>query len=67
MQKYESFMTKQKQSDLILEEKEKATPATIGVIFDYYANKGLDKLPDGIIINANKFKSNNEPTRDKRQ
>lgn len=41
-----------------MQEREPAEPGTIGVIFDYFRNRGLDRLPDGVIVNANKWKSN---------
>lgn len=48
---------KKAQIELKLEAREPADPETIGVIFDYYRSKGMDKLPDNVIINADKFKS----------
>lgn len=41
-----------------MQEREPAEPGTIGVIFDYFRNRGLDQLPDGVIVSANKWKSN---------
>ena len=40
--------------------KEPAPEGSIGMVFDYYYKKGLLNLPKEIVINANKFKGNEQ-------
>ena len=51
-------MKPKKQQELILQAKEPAPEGSIGMFFDYYYRKGLLHLPKGVVINANKFKGN---------
>ena len=53
-------MKKTQQPTLILSPKEPAPEGSIGMVFDYYYKKGLLNLPKGIVINANKFKGNEQ-------
>ena len=53
-------MKAKKQPELILQAKEPAPEGSIGMVFDYYYKKGLLNLPKGIVINANKFKGNEQ-------
>ena len=48
------------QPQIALKPKEPAPEGSIGMFFDYYYKKGLLDLPKGIVINANKFKGQNE-------
>lgn len=53
-----SMKKRQDKPQMEIQEREPARPGTIGVIFDYYREKGLDRLPEGVIVNADKWKSN---------
>ena len=53
-------MKKTQQPMIILSPKEPAPEGSIGMVFDYYYKKGLLNLPKGVVINANKFKGNEE-------
>jgi hypothetical protein len=45
--------------------KQPAPEGSIGFLFDYYQKKGLLELPKGIVINANKFKGNEQQDSDR--
>lgn len=48
------------QPPIVIQIKEPAPEGSIGFLFDYYYKKGLLNLPKGIVINANKFKGNEQ-------
>ena len=58
-------MRTQTKPQLMLAPKEPAQEGTIGMFFDYYHKKGLLNLPKGIVINANKFKGNEQESYDR--
>jgi hypothetical protein len=45
--------------------KQPAPEGSIGFLFDSYHKKGLLELPKGIVINANKFKGNEQQDSDR--
>ena len=53
-------MKAKKQPELILQAKEPAPEGSIGMVFDYYYKKDLLHLPKNVVINANKFKGNEQ-------
>lgn len=42
---------------LELKPREPATPGTIGMVFDFYRERGHDRLPDRVTINSDIFKA----------